>query len=555
MSFQNPVVGGTTLIRESIHSPDYEPGVKGWTINRDGTAEFSDVTVRGDIELGPDSVHQDNIAPGAVGADELADGAVGTDELADGSVTGGKLTAALVLSSRIIAGDPAGAHVELNSAGIEAVDPSGTPTFTVDAATGDVALTGSAQSANFNPDAEDGVTGWQITKDGNAVFSDVSVGGSGYFIDQNGNGAINDLSVNGALTYGGTLLEDLFAARPKGILFWGAANTISASANSSTETMFLEVDTVLENGRMYRIATTSLLINGTVAGDVATVRLRDGGASSPTNTSNLLTRVNCRINSTTAGLNDCRLEIVVAVDDSQAPSASVLNSGVHRLALSLGRPSGTGSVSMTTSNGTVNPVTLYVEDLGPLVDNVGQQFANSGGGGTVVKQTYTKTYNATWSRFWDNGGDSVNTTNGEIAQGQYSSTFGNRISWVGFPFSTIQSDLSGATVKKVEFYLYFDHWYNNAGGTAVIGTHNSTATSAPAYDGSKDDQDRKRVSGWAINAGKWVDMTSVVGSEFKTGASTGIVIGKGPSTSHEYYGKARGFGESGAPKIRITYLK
>jgi hypothetical protein len=50
MPFTNPVVGGTTLIRPAIHSPDYVAGVSGWSINKDGTAEFNDVNIRGDAQ-------------------------------------------------------------------------------------------------------------------------------------------------------------------------------------------------------------------------------------------------------------------------------------------------------------------------------------------------------------------------------------------------------------------------------------------------------------------------------------------------------------------------
>lgn len=50
MTFSNPIVGGTTLIRPSIHSPDYVAGTTGWTINKDGTAEFNDVTFRGSAQ-------------------------------------------------------------------------------------------------------------------------------------------------------------------------------------------------------------------------------------------------------------------------------------------------------------------------------------------------------------------------------------------------------------------------------------------------------------------------------------------------------------------------
>ena len=44
---ENPVVGGTNLRRQSIRSPNYVPGVSGWTINQDGSAEFNNLTIRG----------------------------------------------------------------------------------------------------------------------------------------------------------------------------------------------------------------------------------------------------------------------------------------------------------------------------------------------------------------------------------------------------------------------------------------------------------------------------------------------------------------------------
>ena len=52
MQFGNPILGGAgALVRQSIHSPDYVPGVSGWTINKDGSAEFNDVTLRGDLHI------------------------------------------------------------------------------------------------------------------------------------------------------------------------------------------------------------------------------------------------------------------------------------------------------------------------------------------------------------------------------------------------------------------------------------------------------------------------------------------------------------------------
>lgn len=47
MTFGNPVVGGTTLIRPAIQSPNYIAGSAGWKIAKDGTAEFSNIVIRG----------------------------------------------------------------------------------------------------------------------------------------------------------------------------------------------------------------------------------------------------------------------------------------------------------------------------------------------------------------------------------------------------------------------------------------------------------------------------------------------------------------------------
>jgi hypothetical protein len=47
MTFQNPATGGVTLVQPAIESPDYSPGVSGWHIDVDGSAEFNDLSLRG----------------------------------------------------------------------------------------------------------------------------------------------------------------------------------------------------------------------------------------------------------------------------------------------------------------------------------------------------------------------------------------------------------------------------------------------------------------------------------------------------------------------------
>jgi len=52
MAFRNPIVGGSTLRRPAIASPNYHSGSTGWSINRDGSAEFNQLAVRGSTTMG-----------------------------------------------------------------------------------------------------------------------------------------------------------------------------------------------------------------------------------------------------------------------------------------------------------------------------------------------------------------------------------------------------------------------------------------------------------------------------------------------------------------------
>lgn len=59
MAFDNPIVAGTKLIRDAIESPNYVSGSVGWSINKDGSAEFNNLIVRGEFtNVGPTSTAQ-----------------------------------------------------------------------------------------------------------------------------------------------------------------------------------------------------------------------------------------------------------------------------------------------------------------------------------------------------------------------------------------------------------------------------------------------------------------------------------------------------------------
>lgn len=52
MSFEDPIVAGEELVVDSIQSPDFAAGSTGWSINRDGSAEFNEAALRGQLQVG-----------------------------------------------------------------------------------------------------------------------------------------------------------------------------------------------------------------------------------------------------------------------------------------------------------------------------------------------------------------------------------------------------------------------------------------------------------------------------------------------------------------------
>jgi hypothetical protein len=51
MGFSNSIIGGAAaLIRAAIRSPNYVAGSAGWSINKDGSAEFNSLTIRGTFQ-------------------------------------------------------------------------------------------------------------------------------------------------------------------------------------------------------------------------------------------------------------------------------------------------------------------------------------------------------------------------------------------------------------------------------------------------------------------------------------------------------------------------
>lgn len=214
---------------------------------------------------------------------------------------------------------------------------------------------------------------------------------------------------------------------------------------------------------------------------------------------------------------------------------------------------------------------LIVEELATPFQNVAV-LNNGAGTATTTKQTYTHTYEASWTAAF-RGDGSLRTDSTDGFQGDSPNTSsGNHKTWFGNYTRdtngngqndrTVFDDVQGASITKVEVYLYFNHWHYADGGTAVIGYHNVAGATRPsAYDGARDDINEQRVSGWARSSGKWVTMPSNKYDGWRTGSIHGIAMGPGDGTDPEFYGRTTGKHNndtgtpSTAPKVRVTFTK
>lgn len=348
-------------------------------------------------------------------------------------------------------------------------------------------------------------------------------------IDQHGNAGFGDLAVAGNLTVGGDPIQALISNVARGIVAIGFQT--SSVAGGATEYGFYELPFRADPTRLYRVVLECYADANVNGGEIA-VLFRDGGSGTPSISSPM---IQGRVYPLGGGWQPIRLELV--------RSGASFGAGTHRLLSTFWTQNGPGGQAVRMFGNGDSPGFMYVEDVGPAVSNTGQ--FNSGGGTTTPPvQQYTRTYQAAWSGSYANRGSYNSYYGNQMMCGYYSSTNGVQASLVGFP-AALNSDLTGATINKVEVYLYFDHWYANTGGTAVIKAHGHG--SRPGSFSC--DSEAMSVS-WARNQGKWVDITAV----FDSTSWRGIALDPNSSSS-TYYGSARGVGETYPPQLRVTYTK
>ncbi|MFB6630043.1 hypothetical protein ACFCWY_09115 [Streptomyces sp. NPDC056362] len=348
-------------------------------------------------------------------------------------------------------------------------------------------------------------------------------------IDQQGNAGFGALSAD-SLEVGGDPLSRILNSLPRGLVATDYLAT--AITAGTTEYGYVELAFEADPSRMYRVVFDCYADPSVGGGEVAVV-LRDGGASTPTINSPQIQSITQPL--VTGGWHRLRLETI--------KSGAAFGAGLHRLLISFWAQAGPAGQTVRMLGSATYPGIFYIEDVGPYLVETG---VYNTGGGTVTqpKRTVTKTYAASWSGTYSSRSAYNSYWGNSCYQGYYSGTNGTQASLIGFP-AALSADLAGATINRAQIYLYFDHWYNNAGGTAVIKAHKHA--SRPATFSC--DAEAQSVT-WSRNQGKWVDITSV----FDSTSWRGIALDPN-SSSATYYGRARGVGQTYPPQLRVTYTK
>lgn len=179
-------------------------------------------------------------------------------------------------------------------------------------------------------------------------------------------------------------------------------------------------------------------------------------------------------------------------------------------------------------------------------------------------QKYVSTWTATSSQVYKGDGTQNAFAGTDIVQGYFPGTVnGNQRSIVIFAGNsiagsdevgvTIAAALSGATVLKIEYGSYANHWWYNDGGTGRIGWYNGTTIPTTFSGGSP----FANVNDWKVKSTRWANVTnSSFAAALKAGTSKGITFGPGVGSDPEYYGKCNGASaSSNKPQLRITYSK
>lgn len=470
-------------------------------------------------------------------------------------------TGVLQAGARIIAGIDLGRRVELNGTGFYVYDPQPE----------DIGQPDQEPVIKFGTADPSYLSIWDPTQGQVVASIDATGVVSGQVISSTA-----DAFVSGDPLLGNTALyqppsdeykQGWLDVHPRGVVAYGdfAGSTLPSATGPLVDVGVIEMSFDAVAGRMYRISVSSTLVNVPAGAQAAFLvicaqPIEEGGvATAPLTTSaGLIGYHYTSVNKDTVTRFDTlawNKDVPCVPDVARTQYQIPIRPGTNRLLLML-RSVLSGTVDIyngQTPTMTVEDIGMVAPDLTSLYDNVTPPEPTK-----PPRKTYTSVWKANYGATYQGDGDKRSDTS-DIVQGQNSFN-GNGKGIFGFTAGAISGEtgksitsaLSGATISSIYAYIYFNHWWFNSGGTAILGYHG--LTSAPASSPSIT-SNQLQVGGWKKPEGKWVKLPTSWHAGIKAGTIRGLALGPGPSTSLTYYGRADGHTGSRPPQLKITYTR
>jgi hypothetical protein len=515
MGFTDPIVGGVDkLIRRAIQSPNFVAGVSGWSINRDGTAQFNELTIV-TAEAGAALL----VYNGAAGLGNLI-ASISAIETVDsfgniipagifatqGTLQGMQLVNTL-LTQCIIDAATIDSSLMSNSTISGGEMTETTITFDVN---GGVLLCYAVTTTTITQTV---AGAYQFTVPATSNSGDITCTGSG----PGGNGGTNGAGGHGG---GGPACsrEPAYSWTPGSVIDYyvgkGGNNSPTGGGDGDDgEATFFDIsnggvvaDGGNADGTPGAVSSNSISHPGGSGGTASSTGGAGGGGSA---------------GATGAGGNGAN------------------NSGSGSVA---GGAAGTGGGAVGGTGG------AHAGNGGNgAAPGAAGGGAGDGSGTTSFDKTYTT--DGTHSYQGSNGHQpnaKINDNGIAYHGGNSGDTYnGKAKTWCHFDWSQIQSDLAGVSLASTTVRLNNNHSWYNSGMTVSIGWDTKTSFGATESDPSSGSTDVHFDEGEQ----KFVTVGGL-GTAFKNGTAKSITLFKN-SSSLTYYGYFAGKNQSGPPQVRF----
>jgi hypothetical protein len=357
MQFQDELAAGVTLVRPALQSPDYVAGASGWSIKIDGSAEFSDIVIRGSgagdaVVIGPDGMPQVRIGSNATAGyitfptNRPIENDVATILAGVNNQGAANESSTLQIYGPTVDGATAQARIFLNS---QSNDGSSNASLSLRA--------GTALMVMDNPAFVVQGPRLRVVPTASAlsvVQAEAAAGHTGNLFEGFTNGA-SQFAVNetGGITASGLTIDSVDQGRGTQDYTASTASTALAIA----ETVGITSGAVdFEPGRAYRV-TLHYQGSGNTAGDCVAFRMRTTNLAGTSLFDSLRTHI---LNVGGAIVNGETSQIIY--NATAATVSTVIVGTVYRMA-------GAGTVQMFAN--VSNPVWILVEDIGSTADYPG----------------------------------------------------------------------------------------------------------------------------------------------------------------------------------------